>query len=59
MSLAVLRVGAIEAIAVRADHRHAGVPAVRRGVLMRDGTTRPTWDWTPERLPEPVGHRVD
>jgi hypothetical protein len=30
-----------------------GVPANRLGIGMADGTTRPTYDWTPEPLPIP------
>jgi hypothetical protein len=42
----------ITAIAVEASASHDGVPAHPRGIRLRDGSTRPTYDWTPERLPD-------
>ena len=40
-------------IAVRATRTEDGVPATDRGIGLLDGTTRPTYDWTPRPIPEP------
>jgi hypothetical protein len=40
-------------IAVRATRTEDGVLAADRGIGLTDGTTRPTYDWTPASLPEP------
>ncbi len=39
----------VVSIAVGATARSEGVPANPRGIELADGTTRPTYDWTPER----------
>jgi hypothetical protein len=44
-----VRKAGIAAIAVRPTGREAGVAAHRAGIEMADGSTRPTYDWTPER----------
>ncbi len=43
----------IAEIATRPDGEHAGVPAHGTGIRLRDGSTRPTYDWTPSPLPPP------
>lgn len=43
----------IEWIAVRATRLEDGVPAADLGIGFADGSTRPTYDWTPHSLPEP------
>ena len=43
----------VEWIAVIANTREGGAPANTAGIGMRDGTTRPTYDWTPTSIPEP------
>jgi hypothetical protein len=40
----------IVSIAVAARGTHDGVPAHPEGIEMRDGSTRPTYDWTPRRV---------
>jgi hypothetical protein len=42
----------IAAIETVPDATEDGVPARRRGVVLADGTTRPTYDWTPRAVPE-------
>ncbi|MCE9635034.1 MAG: hypothetical protein K8T90_04945 [Planctomycetes bacterium] len=42
-------------IAVRATRTEDGVPAADRGIGLTDGTTRPTYDWTPH----PIAHADD
>jgi hypothetical protein len=39
-------------IAVTADRTEDGVPANSRGIGFVDGSTRPTYDWTPRSIPE-------
>ena len=42
----------ITRIAVRASGSHGGVPFQERGLQREDGTYLPTYDWTPESIPE-------
>lgn len=42
----------IAALSVRETHRDGNAPASREGVRMRDGTTRPSFDWIAPALPE-------
>jgi hypothetical protein len=42
----------VTAIETRPDATEDGVPARRRGVVLADGTTRPTYDWTPRAVPD-------
>ena len=43
----------VASIATRPDAEEDGVPACRAGVALADGSTRPTYDWTPRAVPEP------
>ncbi len=44
-------------IAVAATRTEDGVPATDAGIGLSDGSTRPTYDWTPTSLPEPEPRR--
>jgi hypothetical protein len=44
-------------IAVSATRREDGAPANDDGIGLADGTTRPSYDWTPRSLPEPSASR--
>ena len=45
----------VAAIETRPDTTEDGVPAHRRGIVLTDGSTRPTYDWTPHAVPGTSG----